>query len=243
LRRAFRECPTPARAEARAAVAISLNGPTSRNPPIASITSVTRSRRRRDGGARGETSFGTQRLEMTRTAARARERSCCASRRERKTPCARRWGYHRRARRRAGERRMGETRGRGRAGETQRQREDDETVATRRIRTRGSRRTQTLIPRRRRRRRRSLVVDDDDGRRKRRDANDARETKKTKKTREDGDDDDADRDRATPIATETETDRVVDRRDALAIESNHTHIFRRRPRPVPSRPVPRLRKN
>lgn len=73
MRRAFRECPTPARAEARAAVAISLNGPTSRNPPIASITSVTRSRRRRDGGARGETSFGTQRLEMTRTAARARE--------------------------------------------------------------------------------------------------------------------------------------------------------------------------
>ena len=233
LRRAFRECPTPARAEARAAVAISLNGPTSRNPPIASITSVTRSRRRRDGGARGETSFGTQRLEMTRTAARARERSCCASRRERKTPCARRWGYHRRARRRAGER-MGETRGRGRAGETQRQRKDDETVATRRIRTRGSRRMQTLIPHRRRRR--SLVVDDDDGGRKRRDANDANETAKTKKTREDGDDDDADRDRATPIATETETDRVIDRRDALAIESNHIQIFRRRP--VPSRPVP-----
>ena len=93
---------------------------------------------------------------------------------------------------------------------------------------------QTLIPHRRRRR--SLVVDDDDGGRKRRDANDARETKKTKKTREDGDDDDADRDRATPIATETETDRVVDRRDALAIESNHVQIFR--PRPVPSRPVP-----
>jgi len=131
---------------------------------------------------------------------------------------------------------MGETRGRGRAGETQRQRKDDETVATRRIRTRGSRRTQTLIPRRRRRRRRSLVVDDDDGGRKRRDANDARETKKTKKTREDGDDDAADRDRATPIATETETDRVIDRRDALAIESNHIQIFRRRP--VPSRPVP-----
>lgn len=247
MRRAFRECPTPARAEARAAVAISLNGPTSRNPPIASITSATRSRRRRDGGARGETSFGTQRLEMTRTAARARERSCCASRRERKTPCARRWGYHRRARRRAGERRMGETRGRGRAGETQRQRKDDETVATRRIRTRGNRRMQTLIPRRSRSRSRSLVVDDDDGGRKRRDANDANETAKTK-TREDGVDDAADRDRATPIATETaivanetETDRFVDRRDALAIESNQIQIFRRRP--VPSRPVPRLKEN
>ena len=101
---------------------------------------------------------------------------------------------------------------------------------------------QTLIPHRRRRRR-SLVVDDDDGGRKRRDANDANETAKTKKTREDGDDDDADRDRATPIATETaivanetETDRFVDRRDALAIESNQIQIFRRRPVPsVPSR--------
>ena len=137
---------------------------------------------------------------------------------------------------------MGETRGRGRAGETQRQRKDDETVATRRIRTRASRRMQTLIPHRR-----SLVVVDDDGGRKRRDANDANETAKTK-TREDGVDDAADRDRATPIATETaivanetETDRFVDRRDALAIESNQIQIFRRRP--VPSRPVPRLKEN
>ena len=99
---------------------------------------------------------------------------------------------------------------------------------------------QTLIPRRSRSRSRSLVVDDDDGGRKRRDANDANETAKTK-TREDGVDDAADRDRATPIATETETDRVVDRRAVLAIESNHIQIFRRRP--VPSRPVSRLKEN